>query len=76
MNVKLRQIVADATGIPVAEIGDDASMSQLAAWDSVAHLNIVMSVEQEFGVRFSGEETLELTSVPAFRQALQARGFK
>lgn len=76
MNEKLRKIVSDATGVPLPEVGDDASMSQLATWDSAAHLNIVMSVEQEFGVVFSAEETLESTSVPALRQMLEARGLQ
>lgn len=74
MNDKLRQIIADATGADLATIGADAAMGTLAEWDSIAHLNIVMSVEQAFGVKFSAEETLELNSIPALAAALQQRG--
>ena len=48
-------------------------MAGLSEWDSVAHLNIVMSIEREFGVKISAEETLALTNLPAIHEALRAR---
>jgi acyl carrier protein len=34
-------------------------------WDSLAHLNIVLGVEEAFGVRFAPERIPELTSMEA-----------
>jgi len=74
MKQKLIQILADTLGLDPAEIPADASMEQLSAWDSIAHLNVVMTVEQEFGVQFQAEEFMSLNSLPAIEQALASRG--
>ena len=74
MNEKLKRIVADTLGLDAAEIGNDASMKTVESWDSVAHLNIVMSVEGAFSVSFSPEQVLELTSLRALEAALEEAG--
>jgi acyl carrier protein len=70
MREQLTRILADTLGISACEIGDDSSMDTLPAWDSVAHLNLVMSIEQEFGVQFSPEELMEMRSLPAIEALL------
>lgn len=49
--------------IPASEIGEDASSANLPDWDSVAHLNIIMAVEEAFGVTFEPDEMLEMHSL-------------
>jgi acyl carrier protein len=41
-----------------------ASTASLAAWDSVAHITLLSSVEEEFGLRFELEDFEELISYP------------
>jgi acyl carrier protein len=40
-------------------------------WDSLAHLNIVLGVEEAFGVRFAPERILELTNIEAIFMELK-----
>lgn len=51
----------------------NAGMSSLSvpAWDSIAHLNLVLEIESEFGVRFSAAEIPTLSSVQSICEALQ-----
>lgn len=74
MNDKLLQILADTLGIDVATLNEETSMENTAAWDSVAHLNLVLSLEQAFGQRFSTDEFMQMQSVAAIRRALAAHG--
>ena len=74
MNEKLSRILADTLGLKTGEVGEETSMENTAAWDSVAHLNLVLSLEQEFGLRFNPEEFMQMQSVRAIRQALTAHG--
>lgn len=60
---KIRQTLSAILGIPNGEINDDTSPDNTPAWDSVAHLNLVVALEETFGVAFSPDETMELTSV-------------
>jgi len=62
---------------PRAEIADDAPDLQVGSfpeWDSLAHFNFLLSVEEHFEVRFSLEEMAELKSLAAIARALTAQG--
>lgn len=74
MKNRVAQILADTLGVPLTDIPPGASMENIAGWDSIAHLNLLMSLEQEFGVQFSAVEMIALNSLPAIEQALAARG--
>jgi acyl carrier protein len=74
MNEKLLRILADTLGLKTGEIGEATSIENTPAWDSVAHLNLVLSLEQEFGLRFNAEEFMRMQSVQAIRRTLAERG--
>ncbi len=68
---KLKQVIADALQVPVESVADDCSPATLPQWDSLAHLNLIMSLEQEFNVKFTIKEIVELQDVPTIRRFLQ-----
>ena len=74
MNEKLLAIFTSTLGIPAGEIVEETSMANTTAWDSVAHLNLILSLEQEFGLRFSPEEFMQMQSVASLRRMLAERG--
>jgi acyl carrier protein len=74
MNEKLLQILADTLGVEPSALNDETSMENSAAWDSVAHLNLVLSLEQAFGQRFSPDEFMRMQSVAAIKQVFAAHG--
>lgn len=74
MNSKLVRLLADALGIESAAISQGTTMADTPAWDSVMHLNICLSVEEEFGVRLTPEEMIEMTSVAAIEVTLRKHG--
>jgi acyl carrier protein len=43
-------------------------------WDSLAHFNLLLLIEETYGVRFSTQELAELKSVSQIASALSARG--
>jgi acyl carrier protein len=60
---KVRQIVADITHNNVASVTARSSSENLDGWDSVAQINIIVAIEEEFGVRFEPEDIHTLHSV-------------
>jgi acyl carrier protein len=74
MNDKLLQILADTLGVDPSILNDETSMENTPAWDSVAHLNLVLSLEQAFGQKFTPEEFMQMQSVVAIKRALTAHG--
>lgn len=51
-----------------------ADSANLRQWDSVAHLQLVVAVEDEFGVRLSPADVVELKSYPAAIAILRRHG--
>lgn len=60
---RVRQMMADIFGVPVDQLTPASSPDNVETWDSIQHLNLVMALEQEFGVQFSPEEIEQLLSV-------------
>jgi len=53
-----------------AAIGPDTTAAQLPGWTSMAHLELVLAIENRFAVMFEAEEIAELASVAAILSAL------
>jgi acyl carrier protein len=70
----LRKIVADILGVSQEEIRESSSPREFPQWDSAAHIEIVLSVEAEYGVSFTPEEMVEMLSVGALRDVLRRKG--
>ena len=58
----LARIFAQVLEIPDAKDVVSASMQTLANWDSMAHIFLILSVEQEFRISFTPEEAARITS--------------
>ena len=60
--------VAEITGTPHGELGPSSSVETVEAWDSVAHINLILSIEAEYGVTINPEQAIDLTSVSALEE--------
>jgi acyl carrier protein len=67
---KIREIIADITHNHLASVTAKSSTENLDGWDSVAQINIIVAVEQEFGVTFDAEEIHTLNTVEKIVYAL------
>ena len=74
MSEPLKKILSDTLGVPEMQIQEGASAQNIPAWDSVAHLNIVLSLEAAYGVSFTPEEITEMTSLEKILAALAKHG--
>ena len=59
----IREIMAIVFKVDVAEITDDISSVNFERWDSLAHMNLLVALEEEFDIRFPDEMLEDLTSV-------------
>lgn len=67
-------LVGRVFGVDPASLDDAASSATLRQWDSMAHINLVLAMEAEYGVRLTVEDALEATSVGALKRVLARRG--
>ena len=74
MNARLQQTVSRVFKAPPDQIDSESGPHSLAGWDSAGHLNLVLELEKEFGVKFDDDEVVELVSVGAIEEALRRHG--
>ena len=60
---RLRGVMAAVFGIDISSIDADASTSTIAEWDSVRHLQLMLAIEEEFGIQFDTDELVSLRTL-------------
>jgi acyl carrier protein len=68
---RVREIVADITNRPLADINENSGAATTDGWDSVAQINIIASIEMEFGLTFSADELQSLNSIQKIVPAIK-----
>ena len=66
----LKQVMAAVLEIPADSIGEETSMDTVEAWDSIKHMNLVLALEDEFGVSIPDEDAANITSYPLIKLVL------
>lgn len=70
---EIKQILATTFQIPLESIGDDSSPQTIPQWDSVGHINLVMSLEKQFGLKFSMNEILEMQDLASIQRMVKEK---
>jgi len=70
---KVRQIVADIFDVDVNAVSLASSPDTIESWDSMQHLNLVLALEQTFGVTFVPEEIETMTTVGRIVDVVDAK---
>lgn len=73
LSQQVRTVVADVLGMPVSQVGEEASQETLGGWDSLQHLNIALSLESRFGVSLSPDEIEQIRSVGRMVELLESK---
>jgi acyl carrier protein len=70
----LRNIFADTLEISSDEVTPELSTDSVETWDSFRHLQLILSIEDEYGVQFDPQKIPELITVAKVQEALEQKG--
>ena len=73
INARLERVFQSVFRLPNLKIHPGMTRDDIRAWDSLTHVELIVTVEKEFGVRFRLEEIKSLKSVGAILEALQMK---
>ncbi len=68
MRQELKQVLENV--LEVDSISEEDSAQTIRTWDSVRHLNLILALEERFGLTFEADEIPDLISVRAISEAL------
>jgi citrate synthase len=54
--------------LPADRLQDDVAYGSTSGWDSLTHIDLMLAIEEAWGVQIDAEQMLELTSVGAIRR--------
>ncbi len=75
MEQKLNRIFMNILNVTEGEINDDSSMKTLRNWDSLKHMELITTFEEEFAIpQLSMDEIVEMTSVAKIKRILRSKG--
>ena len=63
-------IVARVFGISAAEVTDQSSPHSIPAWDSLAHMTLVLELEREYTISVAPGDVIEMVNVRAIKEIL------
>ena len=72
--MNLEKLLADILQIPVTEVTDQLAMQDLDAWDSLKHMELIASLEEQLNVQLSFDEIVAMRSVGDIKRVLNGKG--
>ena len=71
VSARVRKLVADMFGVPLADVTPATSHEDVTDWDSLNIVKLALAVEAEFGVAITPDDAVNFTSVGAITELLQ-----
>ena len=74
MGKNLEQLLADLLQISVSEVTDELAMTDLEVWDSLKHMELIASLEEQLDIQLSFDDIVAMRSVGDIKRVLSDRG--
>ena len=71
MEDRIKQVIADVLMIELSEIDDKSSPNTIDKWDSMNQMNIVVALEEEFGIQISDDDVIEMLNVKLIQEIIK-----
>jgi acyl carrier protein len=56
--------------VPLEQVSEDSSPDTISGWDSLAHMNLVLALEEELGVEFTDVQIVDMLNAELIMMAV------
>jgi len=74
--MSLEKTFSEVFILPESSVVDSLALSDIPTWDSLAHMMLIVRLEDTYQIQFTGDEIADIKSVGDARSALLAHGAK
>jgi acyl carrier protein len=67
-SLALDQIFQDLLKLTPGSIKDDISMADISLWDSLHHMELILTIEEKFGIELSFDEISKMQNIGEIRK--------
>jgi len=71
INMKIQEILAEAFQVSPEIITPGLEFGDIPEWDSLGHMEVMMQLEDEFGIEISADTIAELISIPKIAEYIE-----
>lgn len=73
MKTKVKEVLATIFELEVNDISDDFKQENLADWDSLQHLNVMIALEEAFELSFEPDEIADMVTIDKIVDTIKAK---
>ncbi len=74
LSQRVQSMLAEAIQVPGEMVTPDLAFGDLPQWDSLGHMEVMLRLEDEFGVSIDADTIARLISVPEICRYLEDQG--
>lgn len=67
---KINEIIIETLKVSKEQTELNLGMDDVANWDSLTHMNLIVSIEDEFGIEISGDDIAEMISFESIKKTI------
>jgi len=71
MESKIKKVIAEVLETNESLIDENASPETIERWDSLKHMNLIVALEEEFGIEFDDDDIIEMISFKNITRSIQ-----
>jgi acyl carrier protein len=71
---KLHQVISEVLRVPPDKITSEMSIHKVDAWNSLTHIELVVTIEERFQIQLTEDEIVAMTSIGEIQRMLSNRG--
>ena len=61
--IQIKKIISDVLNVSISDLEMGSSPDNTENWDSIKHMDIIASLEEEFSITFDEEEIFEMMNL-------------
>jgi len=70
---KLKAVILKELKLDDFDIQDVTMASQVPGWDSLNHINVILAIEKDYGLRFKGYEVLKCKNIGDLQKLVDSK---
>ncbi|MHC4580036.1 MAG: acyl carrier protein [Planctomycetota bacterium] len=73
MKQEIETLMADLFGIKTEDVTDSLTMANTDGWDSLKHMELIVSIEHTFGIELTFDEIVAMQTLKDIKKILKER---
>lgn len=70
---RLKNTILNELGLDEWEMEDETRADEVPGWDSLKHIDVILAVEKEYGLRFKNIEVVRLKNIGELQQLVDSK---